>query len=223
MFKLRIMTVAPLGFDDTSTCHSRESGNPYLDETKFLMTFKNWIPAFAGMTCEITRRIFKWCRYPNYKLRIVVISFAILFSLFDVASAQLRKTFTLPAEPKDTSTFWIFKDVTAGPYFTGGIARQNENLPNDWQSLPRFSYAIGATVDFFYNQWLGFDFSALYDSRDLYTDTAGESIDVSLGYLSFQPSIRLFWLLIGFSFDIPLEWQRDRKPFLVLSSERRSA
>lgn len=136
--------------------------------------------------------------------RIVLISFIILFSFFDVASAQLRKTFILPAAPKDTSTFWIFKDVSAGPYFTAGIARQNENLPDGWQSLPRFSYAIGGTIDFFYNQWLGLDFSALYDSRDLYTDSTGESIDVNLGYLSFQPSIRFFWLLLGFSFDIPM-------------------
>jgi hypothetical protein len=138
------------------------------------------------------------------ELRIVLISFAILFSLCDLASAQLRRTFILPQAPKDTSTFWIFKDVTAGPYFTAGIARQNEDLPEGWSSQSRFSYSIGATIDFFYSQWLGLDFSALYDARSLYTDTAGESINMSLGYLSFQPSIRIFWLLLGFSFDIPM-------------------
>jgi hypothetical protein len=138
------------------------------------------------------------------KLRIVLFSAIILCSLFDVASAQLRRTFILPAAPKDTSTFWIFKDVTAGPYFTAGIARQNEDLPEDWSSIPKFSYTIGATIDFFYSQWLGLDFSALYDARALYADTTGESINMSMGYLSFQPSIRIFWLLLGFSFDIPM-------------------
>jgi hypothetical protein len=136
--------------------------------------------------------------------RTILLSVVILVSLFDVASAQLRRTFILPPAPKDTSTFWIFKDVTAGPYFTAGIARQNEELPDDWSSLPKFSYAIGATIDFFYSQWLGVDFSALYDARALYADTAGESINMSLGYLSLQPSIRIFWLLLGFSFDIPM-------------------
>jgi hypothetical protein len=146
----------------------------------------------------------------RYKLRIALISFAILFSLIDVASAQVRKTFLMPATPKDTSTFWIFKDVTAGPYFTAGISRQNEDLPElspttQWQSLPRFSYAIGGTIDFFYSEWLGLDFSLLYDSRDLYlSDTSGDNIDLSLGYFSFQPSIRIFWLLVGFSFDLPM-------------------
>jgi hypothetical protein len=150
-----------------------------------------------------------WC-----KAWIALMFTVLLFSSFGTASAQ-RKTFLMPAQPKDTSTFWIFKDVTAGPYFTAGIARQNEDLPGgsstassvmqtSWQTLPRFSYTLGGTIDFFYNQWFGLDFSALYDSRDLYADTVGETIDVSMGYLSFQPSIRFFWLLLGFSFDIPL-------------------
>jgi hypothetical protein len=144
-----------------------------------------------------------WC-----KAWIALMCTVLLFSSFQTASAQ-RKTFLTPAQPKDTSTFWIFKDVTAGPYFTAGIARQNEDLPGGsstmpWNTLPRFSYTLGGTIDFFYNQWFGLDFSALYDSRDLYADTVGETIDVSMGYLSFQPSIRFFWLLLGFSFDIPM-------------------
>jgi hypothetical protein len=138
------------------------------------------------------------------ELRIPLISLVILFSFFDVAHAQLRKTFIMPTAPKDTSSFWIFKDVTAGPYFTAGIARQNEDLPNDWSSQSRFSYVIGGTIDFFYSQWLGLDFSALYDARSLYVDSTGESMNMSLGYFSFQPSIRFFWLLLGFSFDIPM-------------------
>ncbi len=194
---------------------------------------KSWTLAFAGMTREqilarsakkatsrhsrrrrnpglARNRTFLKLRITNaspamlYELRIGIISVVILFSLFDVASAQLRRTFILPAAPKDTSTFWIFKDVTAGPLFTAGIARQNEDLPDNWSSQSRFSYTIGATIDFFYSQWLGFDFSALYDARSLYADTAGESLNMSLGYLSFQPSIRIFWLLLGFSFDIPM-------------------
>ena len=136
---------------------------------------------------------------------IALISTCILFSSFEITSAQVHKPFILPAAPKDTSMFWIFKDVTAGAYFTAGIARQNEVLPEAWQSVSRFSYAFGGTIDFYYSQWLGVDFSLIYDARDLYlNDTTGDNIDLSLGYFSIQPSIRLFWLLLGFSFDIPM-------------------
>ncbi len=54
------LMMTQLGFGDTLKCHSRERGNPYLEETKFLMIFKDWIPAFAGMTCSI------WNDYFNY-------------------------------------------------------------------------------------------------------------------------------------------------------------
>ncbi len=138
------------------------------------------------------------------KTRITLFSLVILFSFLSTTHAQVRRTFIMPTQPKDTSKFLIFKDVTAGPYFTGGISRQNENLPAYWQSLSRFAYTIGATVDFFYSNWLGIDFSVLYDSRDLYLDTTGANIDLSTGYLAFQPSIRIFWLLLGFSFDLPM-------------------
>ncbi len=140
----------------------------------------------------------------NYELRIALFALALSCSLSTGASAQLRKPYVPPTLPKDTSMFWIFKDVTAGPYFTGGVSRQNEDLPAAWNSSPRFAFAFGGTIDFFYSQWFGIDFTALYDSRDLYVDTAGENIDVSLGYLAFQPSIRIFWLLIGIAFDIPM-------------------
>jgi hypothetical protein len=145
------------------------------------------------------------------KLRIVLLSLPLLCSVLTGAWAQLRKPYTLPVPPKDTSTFWIFKDVTAGPYFAAGISRQNENLPEAspslrWHSLPRFAYTVGGIIDFSISKWFGIDFTGFYDSRDLYVGNSGDSdnIDVSLGYLTFQPSIRIFWLLIGLSFDIPL-------------------
>jgi hypothetical protein len=140
----------------------------------------------------------------NYELRIVGLSLLVSCFLSIGAGAQLRKPYVLPTLPKDTSMFWIFKDVTAGPYFTGGVSRQNEDLPVAWNSSPRFAFAFGGTIDFFYSQWFGIDFTALYDSRDLYVDTAGESMDLSLGYLAFEPAIRIFWLLIGIAFDIPM-------------------
>ena len=153
----------------------------------------------------------KKLRITNYELRISLISCVMLFSLFDIASAQLRKTFVMPTATKDTSSFWIFKDVTAGPYFTAGISRENEDLPGSsstmpWQSSPRFFFCFTPVEPLILRiiRSLGFDFSLLYDSRDLYADTTGASIDMSLGYLSFQPSIRFFWLLLGFSFDIPM-------------------
>jgi len=45
------MSLFPFDFLD---CHSRESGNPDLGKTKSVETFKNWIPAFAGMTDQRT-------------------------------------------------------------------------------------------------------------------------------------------------------------------------
>jgi len=139
------------------------------------------------------------------KFRTVVFALAITCSFAAGAAAQIRKPFIIPAAPKDTTMFWIFKDVTAGPYFIAGISRQNENLPDAWHSLSRFAYTFGGTIDFYYSEWFGIDFSALYDTRDLYlADTTDDNIDVSLGYLTLQPSIRIFWLLLGLSFDIPM-------------------
>src|SRR5437016_4156782 len=76
--------------------------------------------------------------------------------------------------PKDTSMFWIFKDVSAGPYFTGGISRQNEKLPVEkvagdslapWRADSRFAFAVGGSINFSINSWIGLAFTALYDSR----------------------------------------------------------
>ena len=129
----------------------------------------------------------------------------LLISIGSNASAQ-RKPYIPPVMPKDTSTFLIFRDITAGPYFTGGVSRQNEDIPQGWHSNPRFAYTIGAIGDFTINKWLGFTLSLLYDTRDLYLATMGgdsNSIDMNLGYISIQPSVRIFWLLIGLAFDFP--------------------
>jgi hypothetical protein len=139
------------------------------------------------------------------------ISFAVLLLLPILAQAQARKPYVPAVRPKDTSMFWIFKNVSAGPIFMAGESRQNENLPEVspgvlWHSSPRFAYAIGGLIDFSINPWIGLDFSALYDSRDLYVADSGErdNIDLSMGYVAFQPSIRIFWLLVGLAFDIPM-------------------
>src|SRR5437773_92437 len=65
--------------------------------------------------------------------------YRVLFSLFvllvlysamqDRCCYAQQRAYVPVIPPKDTSMFWIFKDVTAGPYFTGGISRQNEKLP----------------------------------------------------------------------------------------------
>ncbi len=137
-------------------------------------------------------------------VRLFFLTLVLLCASVTGAFAQVRAPFIIPAPPKDTSTFWIFKDITGGPYFTGGISQENADLPTAWHSASRFAYDIGGTIDFFYSQWLGVDLSMFYDSRDLYAQTAGESIDVSLGYLALEPSVRLLWLLLGFTIDIPL-------------------
>ena len=114
--------------------------------------------------------------------------------------------------PKDTSTFWIFKDVTVGPYFTGGYARQNEDIPTFWHSAPRFSYMFGVNSDFSISKWLGFDLGVIYDTRDLYLATNGgdsSSIDLNIGYIAIQPAIRIAWLLLGLAFNIPTSGSAD--------------
>jgi hypothetical protein len=137
-------------------------------------------------------------------VRLAFLTLVLLCASVSGAFAQVRAPFIIPAPPKDTSTFWIFKDITGGPYFTGGISQENADLPASWHSSSRFSYDIGGTIDFYYTQWLGVDLSMFYDSRDLYAETSGESIDVSLGYLALEPSVRLLWLLLGFTIDVPL-------------------
>ncbi|HZK75489.1 MAG TPA: hypothetical protein VFD13_01160 [Candidatus Kapabacteria bacterium] len=147
-------------------------------------------------------------RPPELRIGLAPILLLILMPL--LAHAQWRKY--IPGKPvKDTSKFWIFQDVTVGPYFTGGVSRQNEDLPGAtpelrWHSTPRFAYAFGGTVDFAINTWIGIDLTALYDTRDLYAANPGgsDNIDLSLGYLAFQPSIRIFWLLVGLAFDLPM-------------------
>ena len=128
-------------------------------------------------------------------------------SISSSASAQWNSYAHAPiVPPKDTSTFLIFNDITAGPYFTAGISRQNEQIPQGWHSSSGFAYAIGAMGDFHINKWLGFTLGLLYDSRDLYLATTpgdSNSIDMSIGYIAIQPSVRIFWLLIGLAFDIP--------------------
>ncbi len=128
-----------------------------------------------------------------------------------LAQAQIHKPYFFPPPKKDTSKVLIFNDVTAGPYFTAGITRQNVDLPGEtvgkpWSNTPRFSYMIGGTIDLSVNTWIGLDFTALYDARDLYLASAGDSnnVDISLGYVEFQPALRIFWLLIGLAFDIPM-------------------
>src|SRR5438093_12216042 len=61
------------------------------------------------------------------KVRRLRLPFA--FLLFAAANGYAQRPYVPVIPPKDTSTFLIFKDVTAGPYFTGGISRQNEKLP----------------------------------------------------------------------------------------------
>lgn len=131
--------------------------------------------------------------------------FIAIFLLTSIASAQPRVY--VPAKlTRDTSTFWGFKEMTLGPYFTAGYARQNEKLPDSWHSSPRFAFTFGGIIDGTINRWLGVTLTALYDSRDMYLATAGDTdnIDLNVGYITLQPSVRIFWLLIGLAFDIPM-------------------
>ncbi len=135
--------------------------------------------------------------------------FAILLLLCTLCTPLFaqRKIYTPPALKKDTSTFWIFNDVTIGPYFTGGYSRQNQGAPEGWHSASRFAFVFGATADFSISPWLGFDLGLFYDSRDLYLGTNSgdtDNIDLNIGYIAIQPSIRIGWLLVGLAFDLPM-------------------
>jgi len=135
------------------------------------------------------------------------------YFILSPTSAYSQKRPYVPAiAPKDTSTFLIFKDVTVGPYFTAGYARQNEDIPEGWHCNSRFAWMLGVTSDFSISPWFGFDLGVLYDTRDLYLATnAGDSdnIDLSIGYLVIQPAIRIAWLLLGLAFDIPTSGSAD--------------
>jgi hypothetical protein len=137
---------------------------------------------------------------------IVLLATVLFVGISTNAGAQLRHYVPAKAPPKDTSTFLIFKDITIGPYVTAGVSRQNENIPEGWHSNPGFAYSIGVMGDFTIKDWFGFTLALLYDTRDLYLATTpgdNTSIDMSIGYIAVQPSIRLFWLLVGLAFDFP--------------------
>jgi hypothetical protein len=105
---------------------------------------------------------------------------------------------------RDTSTFWIFKELTLGPYFTGGFARENGEIPKGWLSEQTFAYTFGGTIDGSITNWIGLNFSLLFDSRDISFTGDSSSIDLNINYVALQPSIRLAWFLLGFAFDIPM-------------------
>jgi hypothetical protein len=136
---------------------------------------------------------------------LIVIAFLVLSS-----RSYAQRTYIPVIPPKDTSMFLFFKDVTAGPYFTGGITRQNTSLPGNetdpWHSESGFSYSLGAELELSVNEWVGLAFTALYDARDIYLANRGDNdnLDFSVGYLSFQPAVRLAWLLVGLAFEMPM-------------------
>ncbi|SRR5579883_333205 len=145
-------------------------------------------------------------RMVNWKLNTCKTVTLFLLLCVGSVNAQTRKPYTPPTIPRDTSTFLFFKDLTAGPYFTGGFSQQNQNLPPEWHSSQRFAYSIGALFDGTITNWLGMGLSLLYDSRDAYLGNPGDSdnIDLNIGYISVQPSIRIFWLMVGLAFEIPM-------------------
>jgi len=142
----------------------------------------------------------------NMRDRILIFA-GFFLALFIAQSVHAqKKSYLPPVPPQDSSTFWIFKDMSLGPYFTVGITRQNEDLPYQWTSKPRFSNAFGITLDASVGPWFGFALTALYDSRYLYVQNRSDSdnIYISLAYLAVQPSIKIYWLLIGLAFDFPM-------------------
>lgn len=116
------------------------------------------------------------------------------------------KIYVPPKVVRDTSSFWIFKGLTLGPYFTAGVARQNGDVPPEWRSDQTFAYTFGGTLDGSINKWIGLNLTLLYDTRSLSFSSQGDSnkIDLDLGYVAIQPSVRIAWFLLGLAFDIPM-------------------
>ena len=134
----------------------------------------------------------------------IIIALLLALGIASSANAQ-TKSYLPPAPPKDTSKFLVFKDISIGPYFTAGASRQIANLPDGWTSQPKFANAFGITLDASVGPAFGIGLTALYEARALYAaDSIGNNIFLSLGYVALQPSIRIFWLLVGIAFDFPM-------------------
>ena len=83
----------------------------------------------------------------NMRDRIAIVAVLLFVACIAPPANAQQKSYLPPVPPRDTSKFWIFKDMSLGPYFTGGITRQNEDLPDGWISKPRFANAFGITFD----------------------------------------------------------------------------
>jgi hypothetical protein len=131
----------------------------------------------------------------------------VLFALFWGSNLLAQTTPRVyHARPADSSTFLGFHEATAGPFFTGGVSRMNENIPTGWHTDPAFAYTFGGLLALELNEWVGFQFGLAYDARGLYMakDSGGVTADMGVQYLSILPSIRLFWLVVGLAFNLPM-------------------
>jgi hypothetical protein len=108
--------------------------------------------------------------------------------------------------PSDSDKFLIFSTVTAGPYFTGGVSAMNEDIPKNWHTDPEFAYRFGGVLDAGLTPWLGIQLGLGYDARGVFFATEHDSVSADLGvqYVTIEPSLRLFWLIVGLAFDIPM-------------------
>jgi hypothetical protein len=144
---------------------------------------------------------------------LLVIVSALLPAVADRAQAQPPAAASHPAAASTSASFLGFTDITIGPMFTAGVSRMNEQIPEGWHSAPRFAYTFGGLGYLSFNDWVGFNLGMYYDTRDLYLampeDTT--SIDMGLDYLSIQPSIRIYWLMVGLAFDIPMAGSATEK------------
>lgn len=126
-----------------------------------------------------------------------------LYVIPDLSAQSLKK----PMDVKpDTTQFLGFYKATAGPFFTGGISTMNENVTPGWHSDPSFAYSFGGVVALDLNWLIGIQLGVAYDARELYNATSNDSAiaDIGVQYLSIQPSIRIFWLIVGLAFDLPM-------------------
>jgi hypothetical protein len=82
----------------------------------------------------------------------------------------------------------------------------NEKVPEGWTSNPAFAYTFGGLIALDFNEMLGIQLGLAYDARGLLLSTNSDTAtaDIGVQYISVQPSIRIFWLLVGLAFQLPM-------------------
>ncbi len=146
-------------------------------------------------------------------MMLIALSIISYLGMNESSALAQPRAYTPPAIVRDTASFLIFNAVTIGPWVTGGVSQMRDKLPDDsWKSETRLAYTFGLTSYFSVSKLLGFTLGLEFDTRDHYAHQ-GDSVSAlyELSYIDIQPSLRLFWLIVGLSIDLPTSGQVTEK------------